>query len=66
MIEDTTIVEQEVEQISRGEVRIALKSGKVTDDIPVEAWTCLGEMAEEFLPGLFNKILKSKNFLAQA
>ncbi|KAI5109033.1 hepatocyte growth factor-like protein precursor, partial [Silurus meridionalis] len=28
------------------------------DDIPVEAWRCLGEMAVEFLTKLFNKILE--------
>uniref|UniRef100_A0A3B3BTI6 ribonuclease H n=1 Tax=Oryzias melastigma TaxID=30732 RepID=A0A3B3BTI6_ORYME len=61
-VEEVTVVEQEVRKISKGEVRGALKrmkSGKALgpDDIPVEVWKCLGEMAVEFLTGLFNRIL---------
>ncbi|MBN3290172.1 LORF2 protein, partial [Polypterus senegalus] len=39
-----------------------MKNGKVIgpDDIPVEAWKCLGEMAVEFLTRLFNGILESE------
>lgn len=59
------IVNQEVQGISKDEVRTDMKrkkSGKVVgpDDIPVEAWKCLGEMAVEFLTRLFNKILESE------
>ncbi|RJG15641.1 hypothetical protein D4A39_16580, partial [Alcanivorax profundi] len=58
-------VEKEVERISKGEVRRALKRmkrGKAVgpDDIPVEVWKCLGEMAVEFLTRLFNKVLESE------
>ncbi|RJG15010.1 hypothetical protein D4A39_16735, partial [Alcanivorax profundi] len=58
-------VEQEVESINKGEVRRALKRmkrGKAVgpDDIPVEVWKCLGEMAVEFLTRLFNNILESE------
>ena len=59
------IVNQEVRWISKEEVKAAmrrLKSGKAVgpDDIPVEAWRCLGEMAVEFLTRLFNTILESE------
>jgi exonuclease III len=60
--EEVTAVDQEVETISKDEVRRALKrmkSGKALgpDDIPVEVWKCLGEVAIEYLTGLFNRIL---------
>lgn len=35
-----------------------MKSGP--EDIPVEVWKSLEEMAVEFLTGLFNKILESE------
>ncbi|WP_139267336.1 hypothetical protein, partial [Escherichia coli] len=64
-VEEVTVVEQEVAKISKDEVRKALKrmkSGKAVgpDDIPVEVWKCLGEVAVEFLTGLLNKILESE------
>ncbi|KAK2902094.1 hypothetical protein Q8A73_011840 [Channa argus] len=64
-VEEVTGVEQEVAKISKSEVRRALKrmkSGKAVgpDDIPVEVWKCLGEVAVEFLSSLFNKILESE------
>ncbi|RXN38888.1 Retrovirus-related Pol poly LINE-1 [Labeo rohita] len=64
-VEEVTVVEQEVVNISKSEVRRALKrmkSGKAVgpDDIPVEVWKCLGEVAVEFLTSLFNKILDSE------
>ena len=36
-----------------------MKSGKALgpDYIPVELWRCLGEVAIDFLTGLFNRIL---------
>ena len=45
---------QEVQQISAEEDRAAMnrtKTGKAvgTDDIPVEAWKCLGELSIDFL-----------------
>ncbi|KAI5611034.1 hypothetical protein C0J50_11940, partial [Silurus asotus] len=60
---DVELVMQEEDRISKEEVRAAIKrikSGKSVgpDDIPVEAWRCLGEMAVEFLTRSFNKILK--------
>ncbi|XP_016106680.1 uncharacterized protein [Sinocyclocheilus grahami] len=62
---EANIVEQEVERITKGEVRRALKRmkrGKAVgpDDIPVEVWKCLGEMAVEFLTRLFNEVLESE------
>ncbi|KAK2899938.1 hypothetical protein Q8A73_013067 [Channa argus] len=64
-VEEVTGVEQEVAKISKSEVRRTLKrmkSGKAVgpDDIPVEVWKCLGEVAVEFLTSLFNKILESE------
>ncbi|KAL0159816.1 hypothetical protein M9458_043541, partial [Cirrhinus mrigala] len=40
-----------------------MKSGKVVgpDEIPVEAWRCLGEMAVKFLTRLFDEILESES-----
>ena len=57
-------VDKEVHEITKGEVRVAMrrmKSGKAVgpDNIPVEAWKCLGEVAVDFLTKLFNNILKS-------
>ncbi|KAK4303316.1 hypothetical protein Pmani_005768 [Petrolisthes manimaculis] len=52
---------EEVQEISRDEVRKAMKmkAGKTVgpDSIPVEAWRSLGEMAVELFTRLFNKIL---------
>ncbi|KAE8279451.1 hypothetical protein D5F01_LYC08793 [Larimichthys crocea] len=68
--EEVTVVDQEVAKISEDEVRRALKrmkSGKALgpDDIPVEVWKCLGEMAVHFLTGLFNRILDSEKMLEE-
>ena len=59
-LDEAEIVNQEVQQIS-AEVRTAMnrmKTGKAVglDDIPVEAWRCLGELVIDFLTRLFNKI----------
>lgn len=63
---DVEIVNQEVQGIKEDEVRAAMKrmkSGKAVgpDEIPVEVWRCLGEMAVKFLTRLFNKILESES-----
>ena len=55
----------EVHRITEDEVRRALKrmkNGKAVgpDDIPVEAWICLGDMAVRFLTRLFNRILEGE------
>ncbi|KAI5624348.1 gastrula zinc finger protein XlCGF28.1-like [Silurus asotus] len=62
-LDDVELVKQEVDRISKEEVRAAIKrmkSGKSVgpDDILVEAWRCLGEMAVNFLTRLFNRILE--------
>ena len=59
-LEVVEIVNQEVEWISKDEVRTAMKrmkSGKAVgpDGIPVEAWKCLGEMADG--SGVVNQIV---------
>ena len=64
-LDDVEIVEREVEGISMDEVRRAvkkMKKGKAVgpDDIPVEAWLCLGEMGVRFLFRLFNRILNGE------
>ena len=56
---------QEVAKVSKAEVKRALKrvkNGKSVglDDIPVEVWKCLREVAVEFLTKTFNKILESE------
>ena len=60
-----TIVDQKVAKTSKAEVRRELKrmkSGKTLgpDEIPVDVWKCLGEVAVEFLTRKFNKILESE------
>ena len=60
-LDEAEIVNQEVQQISAEEVRATMnKTGKAAgpDDIPIEAWRCLGELAVDFLTKLFNKILE--------
>ena len=64
-MDEAEIVNQEVQKISAEEVRAAMnrmKTGKAVgpDDIPVEAWRCLGELTVDFLTGLFNKILEDE------
>lgn len=58
------VVEQEIEKISDNHVRRTLKrmkSGKGSDNMLVEVWTCLREVSVMFLTGLFNKILKTED-----
>ncbi|KAI5615215.1 hypothetical protein C0J50_10889, partial [Silurus asotus] len=62
-LDDVELVKQEVDKISKEEVRAVIKRMKSDksvgpDDIPVEAWRCLGEMAVEFLTRLFKRILE--------
>ena len=64
-LDNAEIVEQEVDGISMDEVRVAMKKmkkGKAVgpDDIPVEAWLCLGEIGVRFLFRLFNRILNGE------
>ena len=55
----------EVEKISKEEVREnmkGMKNGKAVapDDIPVEVWKCLGDIALEFLTKLYNRTMESE------
>ena len=64
-LENTEPVNKEVKQITKEEVRRALKRMKVgkavgPDIIPIEAWIGLGEIAVDFLTTVFNKILESE------
>ena len=63
-LDEAEIMNQEAQLIS-AEVRAAMnrmKTGKAVspDDIPVEAWKCLGELVINFLTRLFNKLLKNE------
>ena len=54
----------EVEKISKEEVREnmkRMKNGKAVgpDDMPVEVWKCLGEIALELLTKLYNRTMES-------
>ena len=58
-------VNLEVEKISKEEVREnmkRMKNGKAVgpDDIPVEVWKCLGEIALELLTKLYNRTMESE------
>ena len=60
--EEAEVVNEEVNCVSREEVKNALrrmKKGKAVgpDELPVEVWKCMGEMGIEFLTKLFNRLL---------
>ena len=60
--EETEVVNEEVNCVSREEVKNALrriKKGKAVgpDDLPVEVRKCMGEMGIKFLTRLFNRLL---------
>ena len=61
-IEETEVVNGEVNCVSREEVKNALKKmkkGKAVkpNELPVEVWKCMGKMGIEFLTRLFNRLL---------
>ena len=60
--EEAEVVNEEVNCVSREEVKNALrrmKKGKAVgpDELPVEVWKCMGKMGIEFLTRLFNRLL---------
>ena len=60
--EEPEVVNEEVNCVSREEVKNALrrmKKGKAVgpDELPVEVWKCMGKMGIEFLTRLFNRLL---------
>ena len=60
--EEAKVVNEEVNCVSREEVKNALrkmKKGKAVgpDELPVEIWKCMVEMGIKFLTKLFNRIL---------
>ena len=60
--EEAEVVNEEVNCVSREEVKNALrrmKKGKAVgpDELPVEVWKCMGKMRIEFLTRLFNRLL---------
>ena len=63
--EEAEVVNEEVNCVSREEVKKALKimkKGKTVgpDELPVEVWKCMGEMGIKFLTRLFNSLLVSE------
>ena len=60
--EEAEVVNEEVNCVSREEVKNALrrmKKGKAVgpDELPVEVWKCIEKMGIEFLTRLFNRLL---------
>ena len=60
--EETEVVNEEVNCVSREEVKNALrrmKKGKAVgpDELPVEVWKCMEKMGIKFLTRLFNRLL---------
>ena len=51
---------RKVQQIRAAMNRMKTGMAVGPDDIPVEAWNCLGELAIDFLTRLFNKIFKDE------
>ena len=63
--EEAEVVNEEVNCVSREEVKNALKrmkKGKAVgpDELPVEVWKCMGKMGTKFLTRLFNRLLMGK------
>ena len=63
--EEPEVVNEEINCISREEVKNALrrmKKGKAVgpDELPVDVWKCIGEMGIKFLTRLFNRLLMGK------
>ena len=60
--EEAEVVNEEVNYVSREEVKNALrrmKKGKVVgpDELPIEVWKCMGKMGIKFLTRMFNRLL---------
>ena len=60
--EEPEVVNEEVNCVSREEVKNALRRMKKDkavgpDELPVEVWKCMGEMGIEFLTKLFKRLL---------
>ena len=60
--EEAEVVNEEVNCVSREEVKNALRRMKKDkavgpDELPVEVWKCMGKMGIEFLTRLFNRLL---------
>ena len=60
--EEAEVVNEEVNRVSREEVKNALrrmKKGKAAgpDELSVEVWKCMGKMEIKFLTRLFNRLL---------
>ena len=65
MTEESEVVNEEVNCVSREEVKNALKrmkKGKAVgiDELPVEVWKCMGEIGIKFLNKLFNGLLMNE------
>ena len=63
--EEPEVVNEEVNFVSREEVKKALQRMKKDkavgpDELPVKVWKCMGEMGIKFLTRLFNRLLMGK------
>ena len=63
--EEPEVVNEEVNCVSREEVKNALRRTKKDkavgpDELPVEVWKCMGKTGIEFLTRLFNRLLMGK------
>ena len=61
-IEEAEMVNEEINCVSREEVKNALKKMKKVeaagpDELPIKVWKCMGEMGIKFLIRLFNRLL---------
>ena len=68
--EETEVVNEEVNCVSREEVKNALrrmKKGEAVglDELPVGVWKCMEEMGIKFLTRLFNRLLVDKRMLEE-
>ena len=62
MTEEAEVVNEEVNCVSREEVKNALRIMKKNkavgpDELPVKVWKCMGKMGIKFLTRLFNRLL---------
>ena len=60
--EEPEVVKEEVNCVSREEVKNALRRMKKSkavgpDELPIEVWKCVGEIGIKFLTRLFNRLL---------
>ena len=71
VIEKAEVVKEEVNCVSREQVKNALRRMKKgiavigPDELPVAVWKCMGEMDIKFLTRLFNRLLVDERMLEE-